>query len=204
MKSLGYVPRMARWAAGLAFATAAALSCATVAHAQTSAEDQYGQPTAASSGPAAGSQSCGAGNGSQLGAGDSLVFPGDFSVAPGASVVVEDSDGTRGTLIDGQNASITGGSSISVALTGDPTNVSGGDGVLNGGAGCNSVVATTGVSAVGDASVSGSSGSESLVGILPDTGGESLLALLAGLASVGTGLLIVQRLRARANRASRG
>jgi hypothetical protein len=222
VKDLGYTPRMARWAAGLAFAAAAALSCTTVAHAQTSAEGQYAKPTAPS-GPAAGLQSCGAGDGGQLGAGSTIVFPGDFSIASGASVVVQDADGTQGTLIDGQNASITGNGGIRVEVTGDPTNVSGGDGVLNGGAGCNSIVATTGVSgngtaggsasfvagtsanatSGGSAGVAGgsggaageSSGGGAVVGILPDTGGASFV-LLAALAAVGTGLVILQRLRA--------
>jgi hypothetical protein len=146
-----------------------------------------------------------------LNAGDRVVFPGKFKVAPGASVILDDADGTQSTLVDGRNARISGGG-ISVLVTGNPSNVVGGNGVANDSV-CNSIVATTGVAAVGGASVSGSggasgsggsSGSEALVGLLPDTGGESLLALLAGLASAGTGLLIVQRLRARANRASRG
>jgi hypothetical protein len=152
-----------------------------------------------------------------LGAGSTLVFAGDFSVAPGASVVVADADGTRGTFIDGQNANITGNGGITLEVTGDPTNVSGGEGALNSGAGCNSIVATTGVSGGGtsggssnllaassSAGVAGasegaagesSSGGGPVVGILPDTGGASFV-LLAALAAVGTGLLILQRLRA--------
>jgi len=190
---------MVRWAAGLALAVAAALSCATGAYAQTSAGVQYG-PLAAPSGPAAGlSCSSLSSDDGLLNAGDSVVFSGDFSVASGAAVVLDDADGTQGTLIDGQNARI-GADGITIEVTGDPINVAGGNGVLNDTV-CDSLVATTGVSAASEEpSEGGAAGGGPVIGLLPDTGGASFL-LLAALAALGTGIVVVRRLRsARAGR----
>lgn len=202
MKSSGYAYSIARWAAGIAFAVAAALSCAVAlaagASAQTSADVQYGA-LQASAGPAAG-LSCSAleSDDGLLDAGDVVTFPGDFSVASGAAVVLDDADGTQGTLIDGQNARI-GADGITIEVTGEPINVAGGDGVLNDTV-CDSIVATTGVFGASAGPSGGSSGSEALVGLLPDTGGVPFL-LLAALAAIGTGVVIVGRLRsARAGR----
>ena len=62
--------------------------------------------------------------------GDQLRVDGDFKIQPGASVTVEDADGTRGTAIDGVDAKIVQGS-IDITLMGTPNNVTGGDGVLD-------------------------------------------------------------------------
>jgi len=149
-----------------------------------------------------------------LNAGDVAVFPGNFSVAPGASVVLEDTDGTQGTLVDGVNAVVTGGN-IRIALTGDPLNVAGGDGVLSDDV-CDSVVTTTGVAgaagisglagtagATGPAGASGlagtagvqagSAGVSGVVGVLPDTGGLPIVGLLGAFALLGTGVAILRR-----------
>jgi len=219
MRSLSGVSWKARWVLGLALA-GAALSWASVAEAsQRSSDAQYPLLTA-ESGPAAG-LSCSRldlGNDDGLfGAGDRAVFPGGFSISSGASVILDDMDGTQGTFIDGQNATITGSSSLTVEATGDPIGASGGDGVLSDTV-CNSIVATSGISGAGasgadaseagassadasgaDASETGASeeGRSSILGVLPDTGGTSLFALLAGLAALGTGLVFVQRLHAR-------
>jgi cell wall-associated NlpC family hydrolase/peptidoglycan hydrolase CwlO-like protein len=61
--------------------------------------------------------------------GDQLRVEGDYKITPGASVTVEDADGTRGTVIDGVDANIAEGS-IDITLMGTPNNVTGGDGVL--------------------------------------------------------------------------
>lgn len=180
MNGSGFAPSRVYWAAGLALATAFALIWTTAAHAQQSAGDQYAVLTAAS-GPAAG-LSCSmiqANGDGLLDEGDTVMFPGDFSVASGASVVIDDADGTQGTLIDGDNAQISeGDGSIEIALTGDPINVAGGDGVLSEKV-CNSIVATTGVSAA----QSDDEGAVALV--LPNTGGAMLVLYFGAIAVAG-------------------
>ncbi len=187
----------------VAFAMAFALVWSTAAHAQASgagkakgksADDQY-ERQASPAGPAAGA-SCSFIDSTDgvLHSGDTVTFPGDFSVAPGASVILDDADGTQGTLIDGENATISGdGSNIEITVTGDPVNVSGGNGELSDEV-CNSIVATTGVSAG-----SADSGRGGVVArVLPNTGGSMLIFYGGALAIAGTGLLLLSR------RASRG
>lgn len=197
--------------AGLALAVVLALIWATAAHAQ-SFRAQYGEPVAPS-GPAAGAMCTSLqSQDGLLNAGDIVSFEGSFSVAPGASLVLEDSDGTQGTLIDGENAEISSGDNgnIEILMTGDPLNVVGGDGVVSSDV-CNSVVTTTGISALqgvssgagaaaSGAAASGSAASGAIesgsaaLGVLPDTGGPVVLVLLGGLVVAGTGLA-VRRLR---------
>lgn len=184
----------------LVLAVAAALIWATVAHAQIIQDDQYDTP-AAPSGPAAGLSVTVLGDtDGVVNEGDLLVIEGNFSVSGGSSAVLQDSDGTQGTFVDGENSEITEGS-IEIAVTGEPANVNGGNGVLN--TEGLFVVATTGVSA-GDGSsptaVSGSEGSsagDSIVntvsGVLPDTGGPALLAAIGVFAASGTGLMLLRR-----------
>jgi hypothetical protein len=196
-------------AVGLALAVVLALTWATVAQAQSqsSKDAQYGEPVAPS-GPAAGAMCMSVqSDDNLLNAGDTASFEGNFSVAPGASLILEDADGTQGTLIDGENAEISSGDdgNIEVAMTGDPLNVVGGDGVLGADV-CNSVVTTTGIAAAQGTGYSGggaesagtASGSSAVIGVLPDTGGPLFAALLVGFAVVGAGLAIaVHRLRVR-------
>jgi len=205
MKAGDFIPLPgATLAAGLTLAVATALVCATVAGAQVpgaaSADEAY--PTLeAPSGPVAGTTCLDVSSGDGLlNAGDIVTYPGDFSVAPGASVVIEDADFTQGTLIDGTNAEISeleGG--IEIVVTGDPLNVVGGDGVLSDDV-CDSIVATTGISGGagdpapdpgGDPSAEGAA-----AGVLPETGGSLLLVPLGTLLAVmGAGILL-PRLRA--------
>lgn len=189
-------------------AVALALILATAANAQ-SFRAQYGEPLAPS-GPAAGAKCASIQSEDDLlNAGDFVSFQGSFSVAPGASLVLEDADGTQGTLIDGENAEISAGENgnIELLLSGLPLNVVGGDGVVSSDV-CDSVVTTTGISALqgvgsadaGAALASGgaASGGSALFGVLPDTGGSALLILLAGVGAAGAGLAVaVYRLRAR-------
>ncbi len=67
--------------------------------------------------------------------GDVLSIAGDFELAASGtvSVTVEDADGTQGTFEDGVNAEITQeeDGSLLITVTGEPTNVAGGDNVLN-------------------------------------------------------------------------
>lgn len=207
MRRVSFASIGAIGAVGLALAVVLALTWATVAQAQSSKDAQYGEPVAPS-GPAAGAMCMSVQSDDDLlNAGDTASFEGDFSIAPGASLILEDADGTQGTLIDGENAEISSGDNgnIEVAVTGDPLNVVGGDGVLGADV-CNPVVTTTGItdaqgvgSSAGDAESAGTaSGSSAVIGVLPDTGGPLFAALLVGLAVVGAGLAIaVHRLRVR-------
>lgn len=128
----------------LLFALASVLTLAAAANAQ-SADDQYGTPTSPE-GPAAGSQ-CEVQNDTDdvVNEGDVVVCEGDFTVSEGSSVVLQDSDGTQGTFVDGQNAEVSSGSLI-IEVAGDPINVVGGNDVLN--TEGLFVVATTGIAAV--------------------------------------------------------
>lgn len=165
-----------------------ALIWATTAHAQIQ-DDQYGAPTPPS-GPAAGAQ-CTVPNDTNgvVDPGDTIICEGNFSVSQGASVILEDVDGTQGTHVDGQNSQITEGSLI-ISVTGEPANVNGGNDVLN--TEGLFVVATTGVSADG-----GPSGVvDAAVGVLPDTGGPLLLLAALGALAISGGGLGLLRLRA--------
>lgn len=201
-----------RMSLALAIALVAAMSWSAVAQAQ-SAGDQYDEPVAPS-GPAAEAQCSVFGDTDGLvNSGDTVICAGEYVIADGASVTLEDSDGTQGTFVDGQNAEITEGSIIT-DVAGDPLNVVGGNGVLN--TEGLFVVATTGISAAGgaaddgatqdngavagagDATASAGGGAEeqptsAAVGVLPDTGGPILLGLLGGAAILGGGLLAVRR-----------
>jgi hypothetical protein len=131
-----------------------------------------------------------------FGVGDYVEYEGEFDVASGASVVIDDADGTQGTFIDGVNATITDGS-IRVEATGDPLNVAGGNGVLNDTV-CNSIVTSTGISADTDAqgegavagASSGSSGGAAL-SVLPDTSGP-ILGYAGALIVAGAGMLLLR------------
>lgn len=192
-------------ALGVALAVALALILTTAADAQTqSFQAQYGEPVAPS-GPAAGAECTSIqSEDGLLNAGDSVSFGSGFSVAPGASLVLEDADGTQGTLIDKENAEISAGENgnIELLLTRPPLNVVGGDGVVGSDV-CDELVTTTGISALqgvgsADSGAATASGSASLFGVLPSTGGSMLLILLAGLGAVGAGLAVaVYRLRPR-------
>ena len=176
------------WAAWLAFALAFAL-CASVVAAQSanaqSAEVQY----AASEPPEGGAAgtSCGrvVSEDDLLNAGDTVTYPGNFSVASGSSVVLDDADGSIGTLIDGQNAEISGDprGDIRIVVSGDPINVSGANGVLNDTV-CESIVASTGISSGQEADPGGAS-------VLPFTGGIPLAYL--GVLALGAGLVLLRR-----------
>ena len=189
------------WAVGIALAAAFALVGATVAQAQ-SFEVQYGEPEAPAGGLAGTSCTDVQSEDSLLNAGDVVEYRGDYSISSGASVVINDSDGTQGTFIDGRNAEISESSGVSglrIAVTGDPINVSGSDGVLSDRV-CNSIVASTGIS--GDAPDQGSAGSSGVLGLsaLPDTGGVAVLLYLGMLLVAGAGLV---HLRHRTLRGSR-
>ena len=188
------------WILGLAIALAFALICASVASAQTSssagtesldsADDAYGTPQ--SDGGAMEDMNCSyiESDDGVLNAGDVVVYPGGFEVVQGASVTLDDADGTVGTLVDGENAQISADAdSLTVAVTGDPINVSGGDGVMNDTV-CNSIVASTGISG-GDASSSEDAAAE---GVLPDTGGP-VLSIYLGLLLISVGGLALLRYR---------
>lgn len=195
----GNVTRGISWAITLVVAVVTALvSSVVLAQAKENDDVQY-KPKKSSTGAMAGATCTAAGN--QNGVfdpGDSITYPGNFTVAPGASADIDDTDGTAGTFIDGKNAKISsdkGG--INVTVVGDPINVSGGDGVLNDTV-CKSIVASTGISEgsadVGSSSgdAGGSSGDDGpLANVLPRTGG-SLLVVLGALAAVGTGLALLR------------
>lgn len=134
---------------------ALALVWAGAAHAQ-SAGDQYGIPVSPS-GPAAGLPVTVQGDTNGIvGPGDVLIIEGDYVIADGASVTLQDSDGTQGTLIDGQNATIVEGSII-ITVTDNPIiNVPGANGVLN--TDGLFVVATTGISAADEGASTGDNG----------------------------------------------
>lgn len=205
---------------GLFLAVALTFMWAGAVHAQ-SADDQYGQPVAPS-GPAAGAQ-CVVPDDTDgvVGPGDTVICEGDYTVSDGSSVVLQDSDNTQGTFVDGENSEITTGSLI-IEVLGDPLNVAGGNDVLN--TEGLFVVATTGISAADDGgtaddgavaeagdgeavavagdgeavAVAGDSDSEpasALAGVLPDTGGPVLLGILGVTLLLGGGLLAIHRRR---------
>lgn len=208
MRKDGFAAPRSLWVVRLAFALAVtlaiALTYAGIASAQTDPETsgsdgQYAE-LVAPSGPAA-SEMCGTiednNDNGLLDEGDLVTYPGDFSVAQGASVVVDDQDGTQGTFIDGENAEITGeNGNIVISATGAPLNVVGGNGELSSMV-CNSIVTTTGVSGdsgVEGTSVSGDSGVQGVsVGVLPDTGGSMFIVYGSALVAAGVGLALVRR-----------
>ena len=218
MKRIGLASSSGGWIAGIALAAVFALVWATVAQAQ-SFEVQYGSPEAPGGGLAGTACMYVQSEDGLLNSGDVVEYRGDYSISPGASVVIDDSDGTLGTFIDGTNAEISeggGGDGIKIVVTGDPINVSGGDGVLSDKV-CNSIVASTGIfggapggggaegllaGLFGDAPGEGSGGSSGTLGlsVLPDTGGAAVL-LYAGMLLVAGGGLVL--LRHRALRGSR-
>jgi hypothetical protein len=189
MRRIGHVPFDVPLLLGIALTVCLVLTAASMALAQ-SANDQYGGRQLPS-GPAAG-LSCIALESSDglLNAGDSVTFGGNFSVAPGASVVIEDADGTQGLLVDGVNANISeGAGGITIVVTGEPMNVVGGDGVMSDVV-CDSIVTTTGIFlSAGEAPED----EGAILSVLPDTSGPLLIGLLGGLAAVGTGLAIFRR-----------
>lgn len=198
MKRTSLAPSGVGWVAGLAVAVACALLLATVAQAQ-SFKDQYGDPEAPSgdmSGMSCTFVQIQSEDGS-FNAGDVVEYPGDFSVSDGASVVIDDSDGTLGTFIDGRNAEISETSDgVRIAATGDPINVSGGDGVL-GNMVCDSLVASTGI--FGDPSGKDDGGILGL-SVLPDTGGAAILVYLGALSIAGGGLVLLRHRALRLRR----
>lgn len=198
MRRNGFAAPYGSWAAGFAFALAVtliivviALTHVGVANAQTQPKKsgsggQYAK-LVAPSGPAAGAQ-CGLIESADdlLNTGDLVTYSGDFSVAPGASVIVDDEDGTQGTFVDGKNAAIAGNNGdIVIRVTGNPLNVVGGDGVLSAMV-CNSIVSTTGVS--GD-----HADEAAAVSVLPNTGGSMFIAYGSVLVAAGVGLALVRR-----------
>lgn len=171
-----------------------------------SADAQYASPTAPSD-PAADARCTVSGyTDGRVKAGDVITCAGSFDIASGASVILQDADGTQGTFVDGQNATITEGS-IVIDVSDDPINVSGGNGILN--TDGLFVVATTGITATSDAGsdAGGSDDSGAAVaadtqepqpataasGVLPDTGGFAMFGALGALALVGTGFLVFSR-----------
>ncbi len=190
MKRIGLAPLGVGWMAGIALAAAFALVWATVAQAQ-SFEVQYGDPEAPAGSLSGTSCTNIQSTDGLLNAGDVVEYRGDYSISSGASVVIDDSDGTLGTFIDGRNAEISqgsGGEGIEVVMTGDPINVSGGDNVLSDKV-CNSIVASTGI--LGDPPGEGGGGSLGL-SVLPDTGGAAILGYVGMLAVAGVGLVLLR------------
>lgn len=175
--------------------TALLLLAATSTAFAQSAKNQYGERQTPS-GPVAG-LSCVTleSEDDLLNAGDFVSFGSGFSVAPGASIIIEDADGTQGLLVDGDNADISegDGGSIDVVVTGAPTAIVGGDGAMSS-AVCNSVVTTTGIS-LDEGEATEDEGT--ILGVLPDTGGPSLIGMLGALAVLGTGFAIFRRTRRR-------
>jgi LPXTG-motif cell wall-anchored protein len=188
-----------RIALGLALAIAVLLFWSVPANAQA-ADDQYAEPVSPS-GPAAGlavTVEDNDGNGI-ISPGDVIIIPGEYDVADGASVTLQDADGTQGTLIDDVNAVITKGSVVIEVTDWPIINVPGENGVLD--IEGLFVVATTGISAeddavaptpAGDDVASGGVSDAAPEGVLPDTGGIVSLSLLGTLMLVGTGLLIAR------------
>lgn len=182
---------------GFVMAALATVLLSSAAIAQQSADDQYAAPTPPS-GPAAEAQ-CTVSNDTDgvVNVGDVITCAGDFDVSEGASVVLQDTDGTQGTFVDGDNAEITEGSLV-ISVTADPINVAGGNGVLN--TEGLFVIATTGIAAAptatADASADADSGSSSgsvasavTTGVLPDTGGFALLGVISAVMLTGAGLV---------------
>lgn len=188
------------WTAGVAVAMAFAFVFSTVAGAQSpgmrSMDDAYPEdPSSSAAGAAAGGSCLYVRSSDDLfNKGDAAGYPGAFSVAPGASLVLDDADGSLGTFIDGENAQISErrGGGIAVAVTGNPINVGGGNGELNSTV-CDSIVASTGISAL-TGGAGGSAGGAAL-SVLPDTGGSALVVYLGAL-TVAAGGLVLLRLRA--------
>ncbi|TCJ18869.1 hypothetical protein E0L93_05040 [Rubrobacter taiwanensis] len=180
----------------LVFAVAAMLGVAAAAGAQQPAGDQYAAP-APPPGPAEESQ-CVVPNDTDgiVNAGDVIECEGDFAVTPGASVVLQDGDGTQGTFIDGTNANISAGSLI-IEVTADPINVHGGDGVLN--TEGLFVVSVTGVAPT-EAQVPTTEAEAAVLpaDFLPFTGGlQGILVALSSVAFVSAGLIMLRRLNRR-------
>jgi len=132
-----------------------------------------------------------------------MSFAGNLTAAPGASVVLQDADGTQATFVDGKNARITSRDGIlRVTVTGAPINVSGGDGVFEPSS-CSTLIATTGVSSSrvtehsSDATMHSSSEPGLTSGVLPSTGGPALAILVGGVAVLGSGIAVFRR---RSNR----
>lgn len=201
------------WAISIVLAAALVLSASAQAQ-------QYLEPQPSSGAGAGTTCSVVESDDGSLNEGDFVEYPGDFAVAPGAVVVLDDADGTQGTLRDGVNAEIAGDGegNIEISVTGDPESVSGGDGALSDEV-CGSIVSTLGVAvgtgggasegATSDGSASnegssdeGSSGaSESvspasgspITSVLPDTGGAVLTLALGALALAGAALTIFRR-----------
>lgn len=170
-----------------------ALSLALSAQALAqSAEEQYGERTPPSDPVAEGICVLTESTNEVIDPGDVISVEGNFSVAPDASLVVQDEDGTRGTFIAGENAEVSR-DALEVAVIGDPINVSGGDGTLHA-AGCPEIVSTTGVSpTTGGASTEEdpSGVASAVMGLLPDTGGLLPVSVLGGLAIIGLGAAIL-------------
>lgn len=184
-------------------AMALLLSVASRANAQA-ADDQYGEPVAPS-GPAAGEPVTVLNDtDGVVGPGDVLVIEGEYDVADGASVTLQDSDATQGTLIDDVNAVITEGSIIITVTDWPIINTPGANGVLD--TDGLFVVATTGISAeeqeedASGAPADDGAGEDrptgAAAGLLPDTGGAAFVFGLAALALAGVGLIPL-RLRHR-------
>lgn len=181
------------WVLALALALAATLFFATLANAQSpeqkSAEFQY-EELEAPSGPLAGIPCLGPEDADGVvGPGDVITLAGSFAVSPGASIVLQDTDGTQGTLIDGVNAEIAAVDGIEVSVTGEPVNVVGGDKVLSDV--CDSAVASTGIAA--DEADDGGA----VVSVLPETGGSMTLIYAAILLFAGVGLALLRRSASR-------
>lgn len=204
-------------------AALAALFLGATAGAQTSSDAQYGAPTAPS-GPLAGLPVQVLVDAPPVGVvspGDLLRISGNYVISPGASVTLQDADGTQGTLIDGQNANIYTGS-VMIRVTGYPFNQTGGNGVLN--TRGLRVVASTGIWPVSGTSASTSTASPAAgagaapssgaattaassgaaIGVLPETGGTASAVLLgAGIVACGGGLIGLAAVRRRSSRGGR-
>lgn len=153
---------------------------------QDSSDFQYDSPSAAE-GPMSGDPVEVEGStGGTFESGSVLLIAGSFSVAPGASVTLEDADGTRATMIEGEGASVVQRGQ-ELAVSGAPARVSGGDERL--GTEGLRVSSSTGVAAEGVAPPEEEWGSVGIAA-LPATGGPLLLALLGAVAAVGAGLAI--------------
>jgi len=137
---------------GIGLAVLVSLCWSAVAHAQP-ADDQYAAP-ASPSGPATSAQCTVSGDtDGVVNAGDQVICEGEYDVADGASVTLQDADGTQGTFVDGINAVITEGS-IVIRVTDAPIiNVPGANGVLD--TEGLFVVATTGIAAAGGSAATG-------------------------------------------------
>ena len=122
------------------------------------------------------------GNGT-LEIGEILTLAGSFSFEPGACITFIDGDSTIGTICDGGNGTFTTGSLI-VEVTGAPSNVSGGDGVLD-----DSNLTVFASSGVTTGTADGSA--------LPQTGGEFAWLIAGLLVLVGSGLALRRATRTR-------